>query len=213
MADARQRADDCCALFERRCREAGIEARAVARVGRPADCILGEMENHDLAILGRGANFRFETEAADADTFAEILQKSRRSVLLVPEHVTEIGPKVLISFDGGDAAMRATASFAESGLAAGRHVHVATVDDNGERAWDVAKRAVDLLATKGIVADLHNVVSALPTVDALLRLCEQIGAGLIVMGAYARSRFATLFAGSVTRSLIEASNVTLYLQR
>lgn len=213
MATARRRADDCRALFERHCREAGIEARTVEGVGRPADCILAEMQNHDLAILGREANFRFETDAADAETCAEILQKSRGPVLLVPEHASEIGPKVLICFDGGDAATRAAVAFADSGFAAGRQVHVATVDDNGERAWEMAKRAVDLLAAKGVASDLHNVVSALPTVDALLRLSEEIGAGLIVMGAYARSRFATLFAGSVTRSLIAMSNVSIYLQR
>src|SRR6476659_4086023 len=56
MADARAHAADWLALFERRCREAGVAARTLEIVGRPAASILDEMQRHDVAIIGRDAN-------------------------------------------------------------------------------------------------------------------------------------------------------------
>jgi nucleotide-binding universal stress UspA family protein len=212
LADARKQVNDWRALFERRCREGGAQTRTIEVVGRPADCILAEMENHDLVVLGREANFLFETEADGTGARSEILHRASRPVLLVPESAAELGQVVLIAFDGGDASKRAVASFAETGLAQGRKIHVATVDDNGERAWEMAQRAVGVLASRGIHSEPHNLVSTLPTATALLQLATQLGAGVIVMGAYARSFLAALFTGSVTRSLIEESNVPLFLQ-
>src|SRR4029079_13629136 len=86
LADARLRAADALALFERRCREAGVDARTLEVVGRPADSILAEMETRDLTIIGRDANFRFETEIDDAETREAILHRATRPVLLVPEN-------------------------------------------------------------------------------------------------------------------------------
>lgn len=212
LADARKQVQDWRTLFERRCREGGAQARTLEVVGRPAESILAELQNHDLALLGQEANFLFETDVDGTSARSEILHHARRPVLLVPESTNELGRTVLVAFDGGDASKRAVASFAESGLAEGRKVHVATVDDNGEHAWEMGQRAVAALASRGIHSELHNLVSTLPTAGALLQLATQIGAGIIVMGAYARSRLAALFTGSVTRSLIERSNVPLFLQ-
>src|SRR5262252_6690118 len=63
VADARKQAADWLALFERRCREGKVPAKALEVVGRPAAAILAETEKHDLTVIGRDANFRFETES------------------------------------------------------------------------------------------------------------------------------------------------------
>src|SRR4051812_21012702 len=52
LADAKAHAADWLALFERRCREAGVTARSLEIVGRPAASILDEMQRHDVAIIG-----------------------------------------------------------------------------------------------------------------------------------------------------------------
>jgi nucleotide-binding universal stress UspA family protein len=223
MADAHKHAADWLVLFERRCREANVTARPLEIVGRPADSILEEMESHDLTVLGRDANFRFETERDDAKTRETILHNATRPVLLVPETVEGqgegqgagaggLGKVVLIAYDGSGTAKRAIASFAESGLAAGREVHVATVDDNGARAWEMANRAVQMLDASGIAARGHNVVSLLSNTDALFKLAGDLQAGMVVMGAFTRSRLREMFSGSVTRSLVEKTNIPLYLQ-
>jgi nucleotide-binding universal stress UspA family protein len=213
LADARVRAADALALFERRCREANVEARTLEVVGRPASSILAEMERHDLTIIGRDANFRFETESDDTATREAILHRAAQPVLLVPEGAeAPIGSTVVVAYDGSRAAKRAIASFAESGLARSRNVHVATVDDSGEQAWELAMAGVKALAESGVAAVPNNLVSAQSNVEALFAFAKEIGAGLMVMGAFAHSRLAHLFHGSVTRGLVERTTIPLYLQ-
>jgi len=213
VADARARAADALALFERRCREADVEARALEVVGRPADSILAEMETRDLTLIGRDANFRFETESDDTATREAILHRAKGPVLLVPEAgEAPPGQHVVVAYDGSGAAKRAIASFAASGLARSRTVHVATVDDSGEQAWEMANTGVKILADLGVASVPHNIVSALSNVEALFAFAKEIHAGLVVMGAFAHSRLAHLFHGSVTRGLVERTEIPLYLQ-
>lgn len=211
VADARKQATDWVALFERRCRESQVPARTFEVVGRPADSILAKMSAHDLTVIGRDANFKFETESEDPQTRDQILRRGVRPVLLVPEGTAELGKKVLIAYDGSGAARRAAASFATCGLAGGRELHIATVDDDGAAAWEMVNKGVALLHAEGVYATAHNVVSALSNADALFQLGRELGVGVIVMGAFAHSRLAHLFHQSAMRGLIEKSDVPLYM--
>jgi nucleotide-binding universal stress UspA family protein len=213
LADAHKKADDWVALFERRCREADVSARGLEVVGRPADSILAHMSVQDLTVMGKDANFRFETESNDVRTRDAILHRASRPVLLVPEETpSKLGTTVLVAYDGSGAARRALESFAASGLALAREVHVATVDDNGTAAREMADRAVAMLLASGIVARPHNIVSVLSNVEALYEAAHKLDAGLMVMGAFAHSRITNLFRASVTRGLVERSAIPLYLQ-
>jgi nucleotide-binding universal stress UspA family protein len=213
VAEARTRAADALALFERRCREAQIQAQSLEVVGRPAVSILHEMEACDLTVMGRDANFRFEIERDDTATREEILHRATRPVLLVPEGAKgPLGHKVVVAYDGSRAAKRAIASFAASGLAQSRNIHVATVDDNGAQAWEMATVGVKLFADAGIAAETHNIVSAQSSLDALFAFAKEMRADLMVMGAFAHSRLAHLFHRSVTRGLVERTTIPLYLQ-
>jgi nucleotide-binding universal stress UspA family protein len=211
VAEARQRAQDALERFAATCRNAGVAARTLEQTGRPAKSILQAMETHDLTVIGRDANFRFELEETDAATRDAVLKRARRPVLLVPPDRAGSDGVVMVAFDGSGASKRAVAAFAESGLARGRQVHVATVDDNGAAAWEMAERATQMLRAADIPATTHNVVSPLGTADALLELRGKLDAGWLVMGAFARARIFELISGSVTRALVEQMHVPIYL--
>jgi nucleotide-binding universal stress UspA family protein len=68
-----------------------------------------------------------------------------------------------------------------------------------------------MLKQLNVLAQLHNVVSPLSIADALLELRAKLGAGLMVMGAYTSLRVKELIWGSVTRDLIEKTEVPLYM--
>jgi nucleotide-binding universal stress UspA family protein len=213
VADAKKAAADWVALFEHRCRQAGVAARSLEVVGRPAESILTEMEAHHLTVIGRDANFRFETEATDFRTLNTILHEAMRPVLLVPETTErELNQTVLVAYDGSGAAKRAITSFAASGIAQGRQVHIATVDDNGVVGMEMAERGAAMLQAAGVAAKAHNIVSVLSNTDALFKMAKDLNAGLMVMGAFTRSRLRQLFSGSVTRGLVEQTDIPLYLQ-
>ncbi len=216
LANARAHAASWLATFESRCRSAGVPARVIEIVGPPAESILAEMEHHDLALIGSEANFQFESKRDIRATLEKILRHASRPVLLVPDGAEGVsppmGPTVLVAYDGGQAAERALTSFATSGLGESRDVHVATVGDDGEKAMETAMRAAERLHASGIKATAHSIVSALPDSDALVELGNKLGAGLVVMGAFARSRIKELFSGSLTRALVANSPTPIYLQ-
>jgi nucleotide-binding universal stress UspA family protein len=216
LADARVHAEDWLAQFQHHCDAEAVPAHTLEIVGRPAAAIIDEMQRHDLVVMGREVNFRFETEDDDRATRDRILRHADRPVILVPESTSDVEPTlgetVLLAYDGSAPAERALDSFARSGLGQSRDVHVATVGDDGEQAEDLATQAGAKLRALGIKATAHGIVSVLPISEALLKLGRELGAGFFVMGAFARSRLSVLLHGSHTRDLVEHSPVALCLQ-
>jgi nucleotide-binding universal stress UspA family protein len=214
VADAHRQATDWIALFESRCRDGDVTVRAIEVVGRPAASILERMGAYDLTVIGRDANFRFETERDDPGTIDQVLRRGARPVLVVPEGTAApLGGKVLFAYDGSSASRSALVSFASSGLAASRELHVATVDEDGAAAWVMAERGVGALREAGLSATAHKIVSALANADALFELGAHLGVSVIVMGAFDHSRLPHLFAHSAMRGLIEKSHVPVYVYR
>jgi nucleotide-binding universal stress UspA family protein len=211
VEEAQQHADQWLREFAERARKEGISSQTLEERGRASSKILAEMHNFDLVLMGRHANFKFETEASDPKTRDTILHKARKPVLVVPEAVPVASSRVLIAFDGSSAAKRAVRSFAESGLATGTEVYVASVEDDGAVAWEMASRGVEILRELEIKASVRNLVSTLTIAEALLEERARLGARMLVMGAYASSRLSALVWGSITRELLEKSPVPLYL--
>ncbi|HVZ73339.1 MAG TPA: universal stress protein [Polyangia bacterium] len=211
IEDAHRRAREFEALFLERCGKAGMPARVLEITGRPADAILSEMEHHDLLLLGRDANFRFETEASDKRTWDVVVHRATKPVIIVPEEPAPPTRAAVVAYDGSIAAKRALQAFAASGLAGDRPLHVVTVNASGAIAWEVATEAVEALKVLGVAAQLHNVVSVLPLAEALLQTAVKLGADFIVMGAFAHSRLRHLFRGSVTQQLVEKTTIPLFL--
>ena len=152
---------------------------------------------HDLTVMGRDANFRFETESDDAKTRDTILHGAERPVLLVPETATpQLGVDRAHRLrrqrrrQAGHDQLRRQRPRARS-----RNVHVATVDDNGaSRArWPSARRRC--WTRCDVPAKPHNVVSTLSNIDALFKLAKELEAGLMVMGAFTRSRLRGALLG------------------
>jgi nucleotide-binding universal stress UspA family protein len=204
------------ATFERRCRSAGVPVRVLEVVTRSPEDVIAEIERHDLTLVGHEANFQFESKGDHRNMREKILRRTSRPILLIPDDATgtsdPLGPTVLIAYDGGPAAARALASFVASGLGESRDVHVVTVGDDGEKAMETAMHAAESLRASGIKATPHGIVSALPDSDALVEFGAKLGAGLVVMGAFARSRIKEAFSGSLTRALVAGSSTPIYLQ-
>ena len=212
LEDAHAHAAEWLEGFVRRGRAAGVPVRALELTGRPAEMILEEVPKHDLTVLGRHVNFKFETQEHDRYTRDRILRRCGKPVIVVPEHPATAGPRVMLAYDGSSAALRALRSFAASGLARQRLLHVATVDDDGANGFEIASQGCALLRREfGLVAEPENVVSAEPIVEALLARRTRLDAGLIVLGGYVPSPLARLMWGSVTHGILEHTVVPVFL--
>ncbi len=211
LADAHVQARAWLDGFVARGHAAGVAVRALELAGRPAEMILEELQRHDLTLLGRDVNFRFETQDRDRYTRDRILRRAGKPIMVVPEALADAGPAVMIAYDGSPAATRALRSFAASGLARDRDIHVATVHDDGATAFEIATQGCDLLRGLGIAAVPENVVSVESITDALLARRAKLRAGLIVLGGYVPSPLARLVWGSVTHDLLSKTVVPVFL--
>jgi nucleotide-binding universal stress UspA family protein len=211
LEDAHRRARSWLTRFLARCRAAGVASRALEITGSPVDMILAEVPRHDLTVLGRDVNFRFETQEHDRYTRDRILRRAGKPILVVPERLAIPGNAALIAYDASPAATRALRSFADCRLAGGRDVYVASVDDDGAQAFEIATRGCALLGELGVRAFPENVVSTDSTAAALLARAARVGAGMIAIGGYIPSRLARLVWGSVTREVIERAFVPVFL--
>jgi nucleotide-binding universal stress UspA family protein len=211
LRDAEEKAAAWVAAFARRCRDAGVIADGIVRHGRPAEVILAQSEVHDLTVLGRNVNFRFETEERDPQTRDLVIRRSTVPLLVVPEGPPAPGTAILVAYDATQASNRALHSFGESGLGNGRPVHVATVGDDGGVAWETAEYGCRLLRRYGIHATSQNIVSTLSIAEAILERARKLDAAMVVLGVYARSRFARLLWGTVTDEIIAKTTMPLFL--
>ncbi len=177
---------------------------------------IGERARYvDLTLIGGGF-------LARDDMRREILNgalfQSPAPILVVPKgHAASLRPKtVLIAWDSRNEASQAVRAAMEQ-LTGADNVCVAIVDpdasirSNGEEPGaDVAA----FLARHGIRVFVDVLPSGGRTVVEVLRQhAIDIGAELIVMGAYGHSRVREWIFGGVTRSMLEQAPVPLMMTR
>ena len=211
LDDAHRRARSWLTRFVARCRAADVASRVLEIAGRPAEMILAEAPRHDLIVLGRDVNFRFETQERDRYTRDRILRRAGKPIIIVPGQLAPAGSAVLIAYDASPAATRALYSFVDCRLANGGAIHVASVDDDGARAFEIASDGCRLLAELGVHAVPENLVTSDSTAAALLARAARIGAGMIAIGGYIPSPLARLVWGSVTHEVIERAFVPVFV--
>jgi nucleotide-binding universal stress UspA family protein len=211
VADATHKAHAWLEAFAQRCRATGIEPRLMEAWARPSAAILEHMPAFSVTLIGQDANSLFETAMEDTKTRDQVLHVARKPVMVVPDAPPVVSQTAMIAFDGSAACERAVRALAASGLVADATVHVVAVDDDGARAWQIAGRGAALCEQLGIKATPVNVVSTLPIAEALLEARARVGARLLAMGAYTRSRLTEVLWGSVTRVLTQRTPVPLFL--
>jgi nucleotide-binding universal stress UspA family protein len=131
-------------------------------------------------------------------------------VVVVPEAVP-VQNVVVVAFDGSPPAVRALQAFEASGLAKGQEVHVICAGPDRCGIESRVGRAVEYLALHGIEAKACPVLTSAAPCRVLAKQVQQLNAGLLVMGAFGRSRFRELLCGSLTRTMLTTSPVPLFL--
>jgi nucleotide-binding universal stress UspA family protein len=101
--------------------------------------------------------------------------------------------------------------FQALGLDSAYDVHVVCINAQQKRAACCAERAVAFLQGHNVVAKAHICATSASPAHVLLEYVQQLKAGLLVMGRSGRSPLREFFGGSVTRTMLRASPVPLFL--
>lgn len=203
---ARRTADCVLQACEAEADEAGVVCRADRFDGDVVDILSYRAHEFDLLVVG--------DTAADADgdesLIVRILKHVGRPTIVVPKH-PPLGNDIVVAYDGSSQAARAVASFAYSGLGAGRAIHVVACAADAAAAATQAAVACRFLRRHGLSA--HAELSADSPVAAITAAVVEHGAGLLVMGMFGKSALREFLLGSTTRAILQDLATATFLDR
>lgn len=164
---------------------------------------------HDVVVMG-GAASPGQTEdfAIRPDVVA---LRSGRPVLIVPAdyNAAAINETAVMAWDGKRASARALAD-AMHILGTKERVTLLTVGDDSP--LDHADDALRLMALHGIDATRISFPQQGGGIgQTILKACEDLGAGLLIMGAYEHSKFSEDILGGVTRDILSNARLPVLM--
>jgi len=169
----------------------------------------------DLTILGQ-----LDPDRGDAELIRprpeHVTLASGRPILVVPYagHFATVGRRVLIGWNATREATRAV-NDAMPLLAAAEVVTVLTIDarEGPDAHGELPGADISLhLARHGVKAEIERTVSAgVPAGDVLLSRAADLGADLLVIGAYGHSRVRELLLGGATRSILRSMTLPVLM--
>jgi nucleotide-binding universal stress UspA family protein len=170
----------------------------------------------DLTVLGQANPYEPRDGVGTDAVVVSAVMTSGRPVLAVPfaGDFPSLGDHVLVAWNAGREAARAV-NDAMPLLRAASAVTVLAVNPrhgiNGHGDVPAADIALHL-ARHGVRAEAaHTVANDIPEGEALLSYAADIGADLIVAGAYGHSRARELVFGGVTRTLLAEMTAPVFL--
>jgi nucleotide-binding universal stress UspA family protein len=208
-------AEDCRRVFEHETGRRGVSAewRAVAE-GSEADPSV-HARYADLAILGQ-LDPDDATMGMTRPRPERVVLAAGRPILAIPYagRFETIGRRVLLGWDASREATRAVAD-AMPLLVAAEAVDVLAIDPREGPGAHGAVPGADIslhLARHGVKATVERTVSAgVPAGDVLLSRAADLGADLLVMGAYGHSRARELLLGGVTRTILQSMTLPVLM--
>jgi nucleotide-binding universal stress UspA family protein len=164
---------------------------------------------HDLAIVDSPAEY-FDIGRALVE---ELLFHTGRPVIVVPAGFTAFKAKrILVAWDGTARAARAL-NDAMPLLTSAEYVELASVLKEKDLSKLVpGAEAAPHLSRHGIDATVANVDAANGDAGKALRnRATLVGADMIVMGAFAHSRWRQMVLGGVTDSMLSSSEIPVFM--
>ncbi|MBS0561260.1 MAG: universal stress protein [Proteobacteria bacterium] len=202
--------------FQQKLKEAGLDGGFEAIDGAAMDVVATRARIADLVVIGQ-AMPGMPAPVPISAIITEVLMRSGRPVLLVPfagKHPA-MARNVLIGWSGTREAARAVHD-ALPLLAPGARVTVLSVQKGHAGEAEPHKPGEALAehlvrhgfaATAARTVSDHNVGDA----DALLNFASDLGADLLVTGAYGHSRVREIVLGGVTNALLDHATLPVLM--
>lgn len=166
----------------------------------------------DVSIVARPTQAHMESGQAILDA---VLFEAGRPVIFVPPEWKpgKIGRRILVAWKPTREAARALAD-ADAFIGSAESVSIVTVDGKPSRGYgeqpgaDIAAH----LAYRGAKAELFNLASGgRSESEAIMSQAVSLGADLVVMGGYGRSRMSEFIFGGVTRGMLRHATVPVLM--
>jgi nucleotide-binding universal stress UspA family protein len=211
----KDRAESAAQGFRDACTAAGVtDFRVVIEEADTAACTLRHARFADLVIVGEA---RPDTAAGRerSEAVEQVVLHNPRPTLVWPDAAATdaAGRRILLAWDDSREATRA-ASDALPLLQRAEHVHALWADEGDLNAGKARQRLDELyhwLHTHGVPCVAH-VAQVKDGIAATLRArATDIGADLVVMGAWGRPRWAERVMGGATHGMLRALDLPVLM--
>jgi nucleotide-binding universal stress UspA family protein len=209
-AHAHRRVEEFLEHFRTRGASTGVMTEVLEEIGEPSERILREAHRCDAVILARETHFHFETQDQPDTTLAHVLRSSPRPIVVIPRELRG-GEGVLVAYGGGREAARALQTFQLLGLADGEDIEILTVHRDGAEAEARAYLAGEFLEAHGARYHLQPITSEVAPAKVIAQELRHRRPRLLVIGAHGHHPLRDLFVTSVTREVLSASPVPVFV--
>lgn len=213
--ESRKVAEKLLKKFRESVEEAGVRYTAIRKEGASYDRIIEGMKYHDLLIAGRDSHFFYNEPKRETRTLAKVVKHGVSPTLVITDEFKEIR-KVLVAFDGSNAAARSLKGFVQL-LSLGKDLQIELLqvdgdkqeeNGSGESPLDFAELYLSEHGYRNV--SRHQVESGKPS-ERILERQKETEADLIVLGAHAVSAIRRMTFGSTTHDLITKTGTPLFL--
>lgn len=190
----------------------GLDIEVNLRMGHPARVLLEEEAHAEMIVLGRHGEHREMGGGFIGSTAERVARHSAKPCLITPDEYAPIG-KILCGYDGSSHAGKALHEAIELALALQKPLVILSIaEDNDLRvAREWAEDGIRMARAHECAA-ANLVLPGRPEV-IIPEKADELGCGLIVVGAYGHSRIREMILGSTTHSLITRSTKPILLVR
>lgn len=198
------------AAFDAQVQAAGLADRAEFLVlDQRRGSLSEEARGHDIVVIGAA---REGEEDVDFSVRPDVVAlRSGRPVLIVPQgyNLPAIRETAVVAWDGKRAAARA---LGDAMHILGTKEKVTLLCVGTDQADHSAELALKLLAAHGIEAELAlRPVAPGGIGKTILAACDELGAGLLIMGAYEHSKFTEDLLGGTTRDILTHASLPVLM--
>lgn len=189
-----------------------LEISTLQRHGRLTENILDRQDHIELLVIGRQGQSHDEHDSTHVGSQLETVTRTVRCPVLVTTGHFTTPDKIMMAYDGTEAALATLQRHVGSQLLNGTECHLVMVNHDDSAHIASFGEAVKLLQNRSdIRLKTAHLTGELEAVLTEYKQKHQIQ--LIVMGAYGHSRFRQFFIGSHTRNMLNHTNIPLLLLR
>ena len=203
------------ALFSKLTTNSSVSCEWRCEEGTYEETLLQHARYVDLIVIGQ-QNRQDSDAQAQIHSPDNILLDVGRPVLIIPHsgQCASIGKQVLIGWNGSREAIRAI-NHAIPILQVANKVEIVSIEKSKQRQPEKIITGTDIalhLARHDVTAEAHIISSEGNTRTATLLLTHagEIGADLLVIGAYGHSRWKEMILGGVTHELLDTMTLPVF---
>lgn len=188
----------------------GPSAAWVEVTGREDEVTATRGHLADLIVVARPTP---DTDVAMRMTLNAAIRETGRPILVVPPGITKVvGKKIAVAWNGSTEAARAV-RLASAFLEDADEVFILTAEGGATHAC-AASQLASYFIWHGISAKTRTFeIGERIGGEELLRECKEVGADLLMMGAYTQSRVRQIIMGGVTRHVLAEAELPVVMAR